>query len=359
MSEVVQATALAPRHNNFDAVRLLAAFLVIWGHQFALLGMPVPLILSNEPGALGVVMFFTLSGYLVTLSWLADPHPLRFVARRALRIWPGLLVAVIFCALLVGPVFTRLSLREYLHSDGTWQYFANLWLDTRYWLPGVFEKNPFPLTVNGTLWTIALEVGCYAVLCVGGVLGLLRWRAATALALLALAVALQWRYTSRSGMVLPPWSAGLQYGLMFALGATLASFNSAMLRHRSMALALVLVATSALYWLAPAPLYGQAQLLALGGAGVILGSCSTRGIAGIGRYGDFSYGLYIYGFAVQQSVVTLGGGAWGFLPALIASLVVTLLLAALSWHFIERPALTLKPRARRPVALTNSAASPV
>ena len=344
------ATPLATRHNNFDAVRLSAAFLVLWGHQFALMGKRVPLILGNEPGALGVVIFFTLSGYLVTLSWMSDPHAGRFVLRRVLRIWPGLLVAVVFCAALIGPMFTTLSLREYARSYSTWQYFTNLWLDTRYWLPGVFSQHPYPLTVNGTLWTIRLEVGCYMALTLAGVFGLLGRRVAAPLLLLALLVlasALQWRYAERAGIVLPPWSAGLQYGLMFALGAVLASMNHVMLRRRTAAMAVLLVATTALYWLGPKPLYGQASLLALGGSAVILGSCATAGLSGAGRWGDFSYGLYIYGFPVQQAVVAMGGAEWGFLPAFLLSLTITLVLAVLSWHIVERPALSLKPSARR------------
>ncbi|MFT8095014.1 acyltransferase family protein, partial [Salmonella enterica] len=79
-SELMQAHGVgtAARSNNFDALRLLAALLVIWSHQFAVMGLPGPQLLHNEPGALGVVIFFAISGYLVTLSWLADPHLGRF-----------------------------------------------------------------------------------------------------------------------------------------------------------------------------------------------------------------------------------------------------------------------------------------
>lgn len=358
MPGAAQHTPLATRHNNFDAVRLLAAALVLWGHQFALMGKPVPLILGNEPGALGVVMFFTLSGYLVTLSWRNDPHAARFALRRILRIWPGLLVAVLFCAAVIGPLFTTLPLRDYVRSPVTWQYFANLWLDTRYALPGVFEQLPFPNTVNGTLWTIGLEVGCYLVLAACGMVGLLRARAAAPLALAALvllATALQWRYAARPGVALPTWSAGLQYGLMFAVGVLLACLNSAMLRHRATAMAVLLAATAALHWLGPAPLYGQAWLLALGGSGVILGSYATPGLARAGHFGDFSYGLYIYGFPVQQAVVALGGAQWEFGPAFVLSVATTLALAVLSWHLVERPALSLKPKARHAFTATPAA----
>ena len=165
------------RANNFDALRLFAALLVIWGHQFAIMGRPVPLILGgNEPGAVGVVMFFAISGYLVTLSWLADPHLLRFAARRALRIWPALCVVVLLCIVVLGPLVTTLPQAAYWKSAGTWDYLSNIWLKTRYALPGVFDGNPVASSVNGPLWTIPLEVTCYAILAALGVCGITRTR---------------------------------------------------------------------------------------------------------------------------------------------------------------------------------------
>ncbi|WP_245960612.1 acyltransferase family protein [Simplicispira hankyongi] len=338
----------APRLNNFDAVRLMAALLVIWGHQFALMGMPVPLILGNEPGALGVIIFFALSGYLVSISWEADAHAGRFALRRVLRIWPGLLAVVLLSVLVLGPLFTTLPLRDYLRTGGTWDYLSNLWLDTRYPLPGVFEHNPLPASVNGPLWTIQLEVGCYIALALAGSLGLLRWRFSAPLALLALAAALQWRYGS--GRPVSTWSFGLQYGMMFAVGASLASFRSAMLRWHGRSMALVLLAALALHAWGPQPVAGQAPLLALAAGAVILGSAATPGLTGAARHGDFSYGLYIYGFPMQQTVIALGGGALGFPVALALSLMLAFAWAVFSWRLVERPALSFKPRKARPAA---------
>ncbi len=77
--------------NNFDGIRLLAALAVLVSHQFAVSGLPEPVFGSFiSLGSSGVVVFFVISGYLVTRSWLNDPSLLRFAARRLLRIWPGL-----------------------------------------------------------------------------------------------------------------------------------------------------------------------------------------------------------------------------------------------------------------------------
>lgn len=335
----------APRRNNFDAVRLAAALLVIWGHQFALMGKPVPLLLGNEPGALGVIIFFALSGYLISISWESDPHLGRFALRRVLRVWPALLVVVLLSVLVLGPLFTTLPLRDYLRTGGTWHYLSNTWLDTRYPLPGVFDRNPLPSSVNGPLWTIPLEVGCYVALGLAGALGLLRWRFSAPLALLVLAAALQWRYAP--GRPAPVWSFGLQYGMMFALGASLATFRSVMLRRRAPSMVLMLLAALALHAWGPQPLAGQATLLALAASAVILGSAATPGLTGAAHHGDFSYGLYIYGFPVQQAVIALGGSGLGFSGALSLSLALAFALAVLSWRLVERPALSFKPRKAR------------
>lgn len=98
-------TPKAPqRANNLGALRLFAALLVLVGHAYGLRGLEGPLFLSTVPlGLLGISIFFVISGYLVTESWDRDPQPLRFLARRSLRIFPGLVVCVALCALVLGP----------------------------------------------------------------------------------------------------------------------------------------------------------------------------------------------------------------------------------------------------------------
>lgn len=251
------------RSNNFDALRLLAALLVIWSHQFAVMGLPVPQLLHNEPGALGVVIFFAISGYLVTLSWLADPHLGRFAARRALRIWPGLIAAVLLCAFVLGPLVTTLPLKAYLAHPLTWDYLRNLWLDTQFALPGVFDGNVLASSVNGPLWTIPLEVGCYAFLAAAGALGVMRWPWVAPLAFLALLLGMQWHYSPAPGAAMPAWSFGLQYGMVFALGATLACWRHLWIERRPLAMTAMLLLLAVLYFKGPAIIAGQAPLLAL------------------------------------------------------------------------------------------------
>ena len=343
-------TVAIHRANNFDALRMTAALLVIWSHQYALMGMPTPLIFGNEPGAIGVVLFFAISGYLVSQSWTADPSVPRFAMRRALRIWPALVVVVLLAIFVLGPLVTQLPLREYFTHAATRQHLQNLVLDIHPSLPGVFPASPHPGSVNGPLWTIPLEVGCYAVLALLGALGLMRRHWLPLAALLALAAALQWRYRAPP---FPEWSFALQYGMIFTFGVVLARWSWVWQPRRWLAAAGLLVTGAFLYAWGPSPLNGQGPLLVLAGLAVVWGSACTPGVSRAGRFGDFSYGLYIYGFPVQQATLWWAGASLSFASALALSIAAALFFAVLSWHLVEKPALRWKPR--RPAPGTSSA----
>src|SRR5262249_18035083 len=103
------------RNNNFDALRLVAAMSVIFSHSFLIAegtqnNEPLILLTGNQAifGLAGVFVFFAISGFLVTQSFEQTPRPLSFLAKRALRIFPGLFVATVFSALLVGSLVTDL-----------------------------------------------------------------------------------------------------------------------------------------------------------------------------------------------------------------------------------------------------------
>ncbi|MGO4377458.1 acyltransferase family protein [Pseudoduganella sp. RAF53_2] len=97
--------------NAFDVLRMTAAAAVLYSHSFPLLGLPEPEPLPGLTwGRLAVAVFFGISGFLVAQSWESDSHGLRFLARRALRIFPGLLVLALLSALVLGPAVTVLPL---------------------------------------------------------------------------------------------------------------------------------------------------------------------------------------------------------------------------------------------------------
>src|ERR1700749_4903885 len=105
------------RHNNFDALRLVAAIFVIFSHSFLIAEGTqnnewLILLTGNQSilGLTGVFVFFAISGFLVTQSFEQSPNPRHFLAKRALRIFPGLFVATWVSAWVLGPLVSTLPL---------------------------------------------------------------------------------------------------------------------------------------------------------------------------------------------------------------------------------------------------------
>ena len=331
--------------NNFDFVRLVAASMVLYSHHFILAGLP------EEPkvfgiisfGHLAVVMFFSLSGYLVTQSWQSDPHIFRFAMRRILRIWPALAAVVIFCALILGPLVTSAPLLDYFENGGTWSYFQNLIIPRAFHLPGVFENNPYPLSVNGSLWTIPIEVLCYMVLGAAGFLGLMKKRSVW---LTAIGIYLIWYYFKNSPDTHGTFHMRLDLWTYFLLGSAIYTLRP-WWQSRAWQCAAVLFGSSLIFW--HIGLRHLSVLLSLPFCVIAFSQAKTPFICQTGRYGDFSYGIYIFAFPVQQSLMWGWSDQLGFYQLLIISFILTLILACLSWHLIEEPALKLKPRKNQPV----------
>ena len=158
-------TEVARRNNNFDALRIAAAAAVILGHASELRGHPdeMPVVFGIPLTQLAVGVFFVISGYLISGSWERRPQLPRYLTNRVLRIIPGLLLrhgrerlragADRECA---GPAAT-------ISADGGPILPRNAVLIPNYALPGVFGDNPFPVAVNGSLWTLPAEFACYLV----------------------------------------------------------------------------------------------------------------------------------------------------------------------------------------------------
>jgi peptidoglycan/LPS O-acetylase OafA/YrhL len=242
---------------------------------------------------------------------------------------------VFACAFVLGVAFTTFPPGEYLVDPATRAYaLGNMrfGIDLHWNLPGVFTDNPRRSTVNGSLWTLPLEVRMYVWAALLGVLGILARRVLATLLILALIGA---------GLVVPdhiplvPIQMFLRPAGMFALGAL-----CYLHRERIPANFLVVAALAGLCWVVrPTPIYPFAFALAL--AAFVFWFAYRLPPFGYHRFGDYSYGLYLWGFPVQQSVVHL----WPTMTVyqnIAISLPIALILGVLSWHVIEKPALALK-----------------
>jgi peptidoglycan/LPS O-acetylase OafA/YrhL len=347
--------AAAPRwrQNNFDALRFAAAALVIFSHSFVLTGATFePLAWATNGfetlGGLGVAIFFVMSGFLITESWERDPRPRVFFTKRLLRIWPALAAAILLAVFVLGPLASSLGPGRFLSEPASWDYLWGLSiLRVRYFLPGVFEGNPVARAVNGSLWTIPLEFGCYCAVAALGWLGRSprRW--------VALVMAVGLLYLDWS-----PFGAGLGHPLNGALIRSYARYASYFFAGVFLCLmplliprsrAGVLAAAIALLFCArtacaPPVAHLTLPILVLAGA-----SAPVPVLQGFGRYGDFSYGMYVYAFPIQQWMVIALPSARSPIGLFASSFPVIVAAAAMSWHFLEAPALRFKARLVRPV----------
>jgi len=330
------------RQNNFDFLRMAAAFLVLVSHQFALNGLPEPSVFRMSLGTFAVLVFFSVSGFLVSQSWRQDPHALRFLAKRFLRIWPGLAVVTLLAALVLGPLVSTLEAQTYFAHPDLRDFLRNLKLTTiRYVLPGVFDDNPHPRAVNGSLWTIPLEVRCYAALLLAGVAGLMARRWTVALGTAAFAVYF-------FGPAFDPKNYQLHFAVYFFAGVCLDLYRRLWEGQPAWLVAAAGAASLAFHLLG---LDHIALAILIPSLSVAAGTCATPVIRRFGRYGDLSYGVYIYAFPIQQTVVWMAGKDLPFTAGLAIAAAATLVCAFLSWHLVEQPALRLKSRLPERLAL--------
>ena len=347
------------RQNNFDALRLVAAAAVVFSHSFLITEGTqdhewLILLTGNQSifGLVGVFVFFAISGFLVTQSFEQTGDAWRFLAKRALRIFPGLFVATTLSAFVLAPVVTTLSVGAFLTNPAPWEYvLGNTLLDqTVQELPGVmFVNNPVGLEINGSLWTLRLEFLMYLMVLVLGVLRLLTVRVAFLLVAFGMACLhfgmldelekWGWFFQLLSGW---GWLVGF-----FAAGMALYKLRQTCIfdgRIALLALAGLVLSVPLHKFLVLFPLFGCYLALWL--------PLNPRlPVIPAARFGDLSYGIYIYGWPAEQAVIWLLGGRAAWWQVFLLALPAAAGLAFLSWHLVERPALRLKPSARRPTPL--------
>ncbi|MFM7726993.1 MAG: acyltransferase family protein, partial [Flavobacteriales bacterium] len=182
------------RHsNNLDAIRLFAALFVLIGHAPAMLYNegyswdPINELFGLRIQTLGVCIFFVVSGFLVSRSWQERSSIRGFILSRVLRIFPALIIVVALSVFVLGPCLTTLSISDYFLSPVTLKYLQNVSLYRMYYyLPGVFEGNPHPGSVNGSLWTLPYEFTCYLLLMTLGIIKALKNRLVALLIILVI-----------------------------------------------------------------------------------------------------------------------------------------------------------------------------
>lgn len=337
------ADGLAARHNHFGLLRLLLALSVVVSHALSVTTGRVedePLVASTgfTLGEHAVNGFFAISGFLVTMSY--EQRGWRdYVVARSLRIAPGLIAATLVVSLLLGSALTTLDLRAYLADPRLWRFITATLTTFKSAapLPGVFEANPLPFPM-GTVWTLKYETLCYLGVLVAGLAGLLLQRRLALAIWCVLVVA-----TIAREIVAPDGAKGvetaLRLPLIFMTGGLIYLWRERIpLSLAGLAIALVL--TGLLAW---TPVYKTALYLVTAWGVLVLALAPALTGWRSEPPADLSYGVYLYGWPVQQGFVALFPSAGAFL-LFWPGLAVTIAVAAASWYLVEKPALDLKRR---------------
>lgn len=347
------ATSLANytknRDNNFNLIRFIAASLVLFSHSFALtFGSrdfePMTLSLGMNWGDIAVDVFFVSSGFLITSSFFNRNNLLAFIWARVLRIYPALFVAVGFCVFVVGLLFTSYGMLDFLTDKQTIKFLIKnsiLLMDVEYHLPGVFANNPHPEAINGSLWTLPTELKMYGLLAfflvvIGYLNQRIRAFSAKNIMLLIAVDAVVLQLVNHFYPILPTYFIRL-FSLFFVGSAFWLWREQLTVSHRWIGMTLPFLLISAFNQ----HLFFIIYTLCLPFIIFYLAYVPKGKIRQFNQFGDYSYGVYIYAFPVQQSLIALIPNI-SVTGMIVGSFIITLVLAMLSWHFVEKRALRMK-----------------
>ncbi|MDE2400455.1 MAG: acyltransferase [Burkholderiales bacterium] len=322
------------QNNNFDVLRFVAASLVLLSHSFPISrggdgGEPLYVVTNGKQtlGHIAVVIFFVVSGFLIAGSWIGRKKVSSFMFSRVLRIVPGLAVMLLLTVL--AGAFVTVDSQAYPLSAVTYFFRNVLLFKGQGDLAGVFVDNPYGSVVNGSLWTLRIEFSCYLVVATLGACGRLDrfWTWVTWAVVLLLSM--------KSGMP-TSFLRELLPLLVWFLGGVLAYLYRDILVPKQFGwigagiIICFLVLGIDLIYISP--------LLSFA---IIYLAYKDGPLVNFGKNGDFSYGIYIYAFPVQQFLASKFYGLewWG---NVLIGFPITLLLAMLSWHFVEKKSLRLK-----------------
>lgn len=328
-----------PRRNSLNFLRLVLATAVIVSHARPLGGFGRdPEIANQALGTWAVMGFFAISGYLIASS-RAHTDLAGFFVRRVLRIYPGFLVCVVLVAFAFAPLSVALGYGGYSTSSGVDYVVRNALLKVEQ--PGIahtLATVPYAGAWDGSLWTLFYEFSCYVVLGVLLSVAIRHWRPLTVIAFVVVAVAGQYSVhhslpsvAANFFALAPPFFAG---ALVYLFGDRI-PFD-----WRLGVLSIVALPVATQFHLMPtlgAAAAGYAYLF----LGVVLP------FHAIGRRNDISYGVYIYAFPVQQTLVLLHLNRHGWALYALVSVVATMPFAIASWFLVERNAMALKRKLRK------------
>jgi peptidoglycan/LPS O-acetylase OafA/YrhL len=335
--------------NNFDILRLIAAWLILFGHSFELFNhSPDPLahyLRYETITSIALNIFFVISGYLVTASYLNHESLIKFARNRFLRLIPALVAVTLFSIFLLGALTTKLSLAEYFSHVETWKYLNNILIfPLHYSLPEVFNEVPYANVVNGSLWSLEIEVRAYILVGLLGFFRLLRGNVVISVMLLLLVIFAWFTF------VIDPEIkriAGVKTSFILSNSRWLFGFFAGcalyILREKvpytPPLFVLVFILSIIAWYYLP---YGKLIHMLCMPYLILHIALATKPVGYLLKGKDLSYGIYLYAFPMQQLTMQITGTQLGIMGFIAMASLLTFICAWLSWHYVEQPFLKRK-----------------
>jgi len=355
------------KRNALTLARFVFASLVVVSHSFPLGGYH----LNSDPwhtwsksqddlGTIAVCAFFLISGFLVARSYDSVKSPAEFLFRRGIRILPAYWLALAVGALVLAPIawyHEHHTLRGYFVASvvGPWHYlYSNFFIQIHQWnINGLFANTPFghhPVpAINGSLWTLIFEVKCYLVLALLGGLGLLRFRK------LVVGIALFFFVMMVIHFVNPTLTINIipfffpmavsAFPFFFFVGVLFHLYGDEIPMDRRLGVAAWIVVAYTMFF------GGWVVLGRLVFCYALIWTVVTFSAQWFERWGDPTYGTYVFGFPIQMMLAEFGifqTGYWNSRISALGYIALSLVLSAAmgyaSWHLLEKHALRLKKR---------------
>ncbi|RUL70440.1 acyltransferase family protein [Dyella choica] len=287
------------RGNSYDLMRHFAALLVLYSHQFALHGSVEPIYpFWDTYGYVAVAIFFSISGYFMPASFKRSGNFVEFSKRRLRRLLPAMVVCSFLMTYVLGVIYTNDPKWSYLASNGALVTFLKYSLFLGRAIPGVFANYIYPNAVNGSLWTLPIECVCY--IAIGIALSFSQsWKVILALFVGSILGTASLVHTGTGFMFYGvPLNYLCMFGICFSGGALLSVTKEAWYPNRWLLLVFGIFGM----FLMPSKLeYGVLGTLGITLVVAVIGESFSDKLIN-GRF-DISYGVYIYGFPIQQIVI--------------------------------------------------------
>lgn len=332
--------------NNYDFLRVFAALCIIYSHSYELLNLKnkeVLIELTNGKinfSFIGLSIFFSISGYLIAKSADCSPSIINYIWKRFLRIQPLLIVLCILTIFFAGIFYTSISAKEYFSNIQTWTYFRNIFpmFGIQFSLPGVFESALRPNEINGSLWTLIVEERLY-ILMIFPLLLRNNTKNYFLIFMLFLNLFYLIHFSIFSEKLISYFNeSSFFYALIFLNASALyhlkINFSGRLRLYIPVSFILFLFA---FYFSSLGFLYFYSIPVLVNSFACVKG-CLNR----FGKYGDFTYGIYIFSFPVQQILIVSNIGELQPLQIFIFTLLIVVPIATLTWNLIEKPCLKLK-----------------